>query len=150
MKSFVFQSAVASSLLSYALAQSDTYPDYCYNTNCQSYGIDFQNGGTYFQNILSTDPFTALETFTGCQNDTSFNVLIDPDGYQYDCTKTNMQPDSLPELTTCSLNKNQLWSGDWSVLAYSNNGECQPINFERDFVLNVATQATLTVTPTGK
>jgi len=33
--------------------------------DCESYGIDFQNGGSYFQNISSTDPFTFVSIFEG-------------------------------------------------------------------------------------
>lgn len=32
---------------------------------CVSYGVDFQNGGSYFQNITSTDPFTFASIFEG-------------------------------------------------------------------------------------
>ena len=32
---------------------------------CESYGVDFQEGGTYFQNINSTDPFTFVSEFSG-------------------------------------------------------------------------------------
>ena len=32
---------------------------------CESYGVDFQNGGSYFQNSFSTDPFNFLEEFSG-------------------------------------------------------------------------------------
>lgn len=30
---------------------------------CESYGVDFQSGGTYFQNISSTDDFTFVSMF---------------------------------------------------------------------------------------
>lgn len=32
---------------------------------CQSYGMDFQGGGVYFQNVLSQDPFTFVQEFSG-------------------------------------------------------------------------------------
>jgi hypothetical protein len=32
---------------------------------CQVSGVDFQEGGTYFQNIDSTDPFTFVQAFVG-------------------------------------------------------------------------------------
>lgn len=63
----------ASAALSLALyatsisAQSDPtqYPN-CPDPNavCQSYGVDFQNGGSYFQNLLSTDNFTFVSEFS--------------------------------------------------------------------------------------
>lgn len=38
---------------------------------CEVYGIDIQNGGSYFENIQSTDPFSLVQEFSGCQNDTA-------------------------------------------------------------------------------
>jgi hypothetical protein len=32
---------------------------------CLSYGMDFQNGGSYFQNSLSSDSFTFVSQFDG-------------------------------------------------------------------------------------
>lgn len=68
--------------------------------NCQSFGVDFENGGSYFQNSFSDDPFTALQRFTGCTNDTSYNVLTDPRGDQRECSQTPLQPDNTPQLVT--------------------------------------------------
>ena len=67
---------------------------------CQSFGIDFQDGGTYFQNSLSNTPFTFVETFEGCQNDTAQNILVDPSGNEYQCTDTPMMPANTSELST--------------------------------------------------
>ncbi|QIW96493.1 hypothetical protein AMS68_002011 [Peltaster fructicola] len=117
---------------------------------CESYGIDFQNGGTYFQNSLSTDPFTALEEFEGCQNDTAHNVFVDPQGDQSECSETALTPDDVPQLITCSQwPKNQLYTGEWSLIVVSNNGNGDPIAYQRDFSLIVGPQQTLTAaTPT--
>lgn len=41
-----------------------------------------------------------------------------------------------------------MFSGDWSVLLISNNGNGTPIAYERDFYLNVALPVTTTFTPT--
>lgn len=47
------------------------------------------------------------------------------------------------------LLKNQLWSGAWSLLILSNNGvDGAPIAFERDFLLDVGSQTTISMTPT--
>jgi hypothetical protein len=35
------------------------------NAVCKSYGVDFHNGGSYFQDITSTDDFTFATVFTG-------------------------------------------------------------------------------------
>lgn len=32
---------------------------------CFSYGIDFQNGGSYFQNSLSSDDFSFVSQYSG-------------------------------------------------------------------------------------
>jgi len=47
-------------------AAGNTYPNCPDNTEtCLSYGVDFHNGGSYFQNINSTDPFTFATVFDG-------------------------------------------------------------------------------------
>jgi len=117
--------------------------------DCESYGLDFQNGGTYFQNNQSTDPFTALQEFEGCKNDTANNILVDPQGNQNQCSDSPLLPDDVPQLTTCSdWPKDKLYTGDWSLLVISNNGNGDPIAYERDFHLSVGPQQTTTVTPT--
>ncbi|KAK0909402.1 hypothetical protein LTR91_018859 [Friedmanniomyces endolithicus] len=108
MPSFkIASSAIAFTLASRVLAQT------C--GTCQSFGVDFYSGGTFFQNSLSTDPFTAVQEFEGCANDTSHNVLVDPNGDQYQCSMTPMTPDDTPETITCPLDKDQLYSGEWSL-----------------------------------
>ncbi|KAJ9635074.1 hypothetical protein H2199_008560 [Coniosporium tulheliwenetii] len=116
---------------------------------CVSYGMDFQNGGSYCQNASSTDPFTFVSQFDGCQVDTAVNLLIDPSGNQYQCSYTNLTPDDTDQLATCPLNKDQLTSGEWSVVVLSNNGASgEPIAYQRDFYLSVGIIPTYIVTPT--
>lgn len=53
-------SALAIGLLTLHVSGSageTTYP------TCESFGVDFQSGGTYFQNISSTDDFTFTSMF---------------------------------------------------------------------------------------
>ncbi|KAL1585916.1 hypothetical protein WHR41_04974 [Cladosporium halotolerans] len=118
--------------------------------DCESFGIDFTSGGTFFQNSNSTDPFTALQSFTGCQDDTAHNVFVNPSGDQSECSETPLTPDDEPQLVTCQdWPKDRLYDGDWSLLIISNNGEDgEPIAYQRDFSLTVGTQQTTTVTPT--
>lgn len=116
--------------------------------DCQSYGIDFLNGGSYFQNSDSTEAFTALQELDGCANDTSNNIFVDAYGDQFECTQSQLQPDNTPQLVTCPVNKNELVDGDYSLLILSNNGECDPIAYQRDFILAVGPQQTETVRPT--
>ncbi|KAF1977464.1 hypothetical protein BU23DRAFT_596376 [Bimuria novae-zelandiae CBS 107.79] len=115
---------------------------------CHSYGMNFQDNGFYFQNSLSSDPFTLVEQFEGCQPDVAFNVLVDPSGDQSLCTNTELTPENTDMLSTCPLLKNQLVSGNWSIIIISNNGDGEPLAAQRDFKLSVTPQLTSTVTPT--
>ena len=117
--------------------------------DCESFGIDFTSGGTFFQNSNSSDPFTAIQEFKGCQDDTAHNVFVDPTGDQTECSETRMQPDDTPQIVTCDAwEKDRLYDGEWSLLIISNNGNAEPIAYQRDFSLEVGEQQTTTVTPT--
>lgn len=48
-------------------------------------------------------------------------------------------------LSTCPLRKNQLVSGNWSIIVISNNGDGSPLAAQRDFILSVGPQRTSTV-----
>ena len=130
---------------------------------CVSYGVDFQSGGSYFQNISSTSPFTFVSLFegkarllfvlttlneAGCQDDVANNILVDPNGDEYQCTDTDLTPPDSDQLSTCPLDKDEMYSGDWPVVIISNNGDAEPIAYERDFYLSVGVPATVTYTPT--
>lgn len=67
---------------------------------CVSFGIDFQDGQSYFQNSLSGDDFTFVSQFQGCQNDVANNILVDPNGDETLCSNTNLQPDLTSQLST--------------------------------------------------
>ncbi|KAK8230159.1 hypothetical protein BKA81DRAFT_292764 [Phyllosticta paracitricarpa] len=129
---------------------------------CFSYGMDFQGGRTYFQNIASNDNFTfvqefeenhasyhVLTEFPGCKNDSALNFLVDPSGNQIQCSSTPLQPDDADQMSTCPITKSKLISGAWSILIMSNNGKAPdaglPIAYERDFSLTVGPQLTTTV-----
>jgi hypothetical protein len=62
--------------------------------------VDLIDGGSYFQNSASTDPFTAVQEFSGCTNDTFHNVLVAPHGKQYECSMTPLSPDDTPQQLT--------------------------------------------------
>lgn len=112
---------------------------------CESWGIDFQDKGSYFQNKSSSDPFTFVSTFEGCQNDVANNILVDPSGDQYLCSDTPLLPSDTYQMSTCPLEKDELWSGAWSVIIISNNGDADPIAYQRDFKLEVAVPVTTMV-----
>lgn len=67
------------------------------DTTCQSFGVDFQNNGTYFQDSRSTAPFTAIQEFSGCQDDVSYNILVEPNGDYVECSQTPTVPDDTPQ-----------------------------------------------------
>ncbi|RMZ18074.1 hypothetical protein D0860_00013 [Hortaea werneckii] len=121
-----------------------------YINPCMGFAMDFHDGGSYFQNISSADDFSFSSEFEGCQADAyANNLLVDPNGDQYLCTDTDLFPDDNTETSTCPLQKQQMWSGDWTVVIISNNGEkgC-PIAIQRDFELTVAEPSTEVYTPT--
>lgn len=127
-------------------AAQDQQDDPGYDNPCKSYGIDFQDDGSYFQNKSSTDSFSFVSTFEGCQSDMANNILVDPNGDQYQCTDTALQPDDTYQMSTCPLEKCFLWSGAWSVIIISNNGDKgDPIAYQRDFSLEVGVPSTMTV-----
>ncbi|KAF2203974.1 hypothetical protein GQ43DRAFT_410463 [Delitschia confertaspora ATCC 74209] len=115
---------------------------------CYSYGMDFQHEGIYFQNSLSSDNFTHVTQFEGCNDDVAYNFLVDPYGEQYICSDTRLTPDDSDMLSTCPITKSQLFSGFWTVVVFSNNGNSDPIAYQRDFSLSVGPQSTTTFTPT--
>ncbi|KAI4763402.1 hypothetical protein E4T52_04609 [Aureobasidium sp. EXF-3400] len=119
------------------------------SAQCQVYGIDIQNGGTYFENSELTVPFSLVQEFSGCDNDTANNIIVDPNGDQYECSDTPLLPDYTPETVSCSdWPQDKLYSGDWSLVVISNNGDADPIAYQRDFSLTVGTPTTVTITPT--
>lgn len=133
---------------------------------CYSFGVDFVDEGSYFINGASTDAFTAVSTFKGCQADMSDILLVDPNNEEYLCSKVATTPDGDPKLSTCPIQKNQMSSGHWLLLLLGNNGkDGPPFAWQRgqliidqvhsddmltrlDLYLTVGAQATMTYTPT--
>ncbi|GAB7350364.1 hypothetical protein MBLNU459_g0992t1 [Dothideomycetes sp. NU459] len=119
------------------------------SAECDTYGIDYVDGGSYFLNIDSDAVFTLVQEFSGCQNDTADNIIVDPNGDQSECSDTPLIPDYTPQTVTCSnWTQNEMYSGEWSLVIISNNGDADPIAYQRDFSLSVGVQQTSTVTPT--
>jgi hypothetical protein len=71
--------------------------------DCESFGVDFHGGKSYFQNSLSGDPFTFVSQYEGCDADVATNVLVDPNGDQYLCSDTPLQPADTDQLSTWSV-----------------------------------------------
>ena len=119
------------------------------DSTCYAYGIDFQNGGDYFINTLSNESFTCVSQFEGCNEGQASIMLVNDDtGDEYECSSVDTMPDNTDRLSTCPILKNQMTSGDWSILALGNNGNGNPFAWERDFSLQCGPQQTTYVTPT--
>lgn len=118
--------------------QSDDFP-YNETSVCLSYGIDYQNGGSYFIDSRSTESFTVVSQFADCEPDTTAYVLLvnDVTGDQLECSGVATTPDLTNVVSTCPIAKNQMTSGEWSILVIGNNGDGSPYAWQRDFVLTV-------------
>lgn len=129
---FLSLTAIAA-LLSFA-ASDDVYdPD----SICYSYGVDFVDEGHYFINSLSTDPFSSVSTFKGCNTDVADILLVDPDDIEYLCDDIPTTPSDTNQLSKCPINKNQMSSGHWLLLILGNNGAypAQPFAWQRGMSL---------------
>ncbi|KAI4843633.1 hypothetical protein E4T44_06637 [Aureobasidium sp. EXF-8845] len=122
------------------------------SADCESYGIDFVNDGSYFINSASNSSFTSVTQFTGCADDVAAIELVNWDsGDEYTCSDIPLQPDGTPEISTCDIEKDQMVSGTWGLILVSNNGidpNSPPFANQRTFSLDVGVQATSTITPT--
>ncbi|KAJ8063694.1 hypothetical protein OCU04_007559 [Sclerotinia nivalis] len=115
--------------------------------DCASYGIDFQNGASYFINSEDTSNFTSVTQFTGC-TDTADVILVAPDENSWLCSDINTQPDNTNMLSTCPLLKSEMYSGSWTIVVLGNNGNSSSFAAQRTFELVVGPQATVTYIPT--
>lgn len=116
---------------------------------CKTYGVDFQDGGRYFINTNSNESFTFVSKFEGCQNDYASLMLVNKDtSDQWDCGQVPTVPDNTPQLATCQVQKNQLVSGEYLIIAIGNNGNGQPFSYQREFHIDAGPQQTVTAYPT--
>ncbi|KAM0704512.1 hypothetical protein Q7P35_008746 [Cladosporium inversicolor] len=115
-------------------------------SNCSVYGIDFVDGGSYFINSDSTANFTVVQQFSGCNDDEASVLLVQQSTEEeWECTSVPTLPSNTSELSTCPLEKDQMSSGEWTILVIGNNGDGNPFAYERDFSLTVGPQETTTV-----
>ncbi|ESZ91589.1 hypothetical protein SBOR_8024 [Sclerotinia borealis F-4128] len=126
---------VLTSILTYAKA------------DCASYGIDFQNGASYFINSEDTSNFTSVTQFVGCTGIADV-ILVGPDENSWLCSDISTQPDNTNMLSTCPLLKNEMYSGKWTIVILGNNGNSSSFAAQRTFDLLVGPQATVIYTPT--
>ena len=117
------------------------------DSTCQVFGLAFQNGGAFFLSNTSTQTFTAIYQFQGCNNDTANVILVNSDnGDQYDCADIPTVPDNTTYQSVCPVQHRQLVTGNYTLVTIGNNGNGNPFAVQRDFVLNVGQQQTSTVT----
>ena len=100
------------------------------NSICYSFGVDFVDGGSYFINSLSSDPFTCVSTFQGCNQDVADVLLVDPSGDEYLCSQVPTE-NGPPQLSTCPILKSQMVSGAHIILILGNNDDGQPFAWQR-------------------
>lgn len=126
--------------------------DFPYNDTsiCLSYGIDFQHGGSYFIDVRSSESFSVVSQFSGCEANTAAYVLLvdNATGQQVECSGVATTPDWTNVISTCPMAKNEMSSGAWSVLVIGNNGDGSPYAWQRDFDLTVGVPVTSTTTST--
>jgi hypothetical protein len=95
-----------------------------------------------------------LRTFWLTTREISINVLIPPYSrqihrrYQLGQSTKVVGASKTVLIPYSPLNKTQLATGEWSIIILSNNGNGDPIAYQRDFSLTVGPQSTATVTPT--
>ncbi|RMZ80042.1 hypothetical protein DV738_g3017, partial [Chaetothyriales sp. CBS 135597] len=119
---------------------------------CQSYGTDFQDGGSYCIDPRLTDVFSFGTEWYGCTaNDTQDGVdpyISGPDGEGQYCSNIQTNPDGQEMISTCNvdgdaLTKNNMYSGNWTIGFYG-----LTFAYQREFYLNVEIPETVISTPT--
>lgn len=112
---------------------------------CTTYGVDFEDGGSYFINANSNASFTFVSKFDGCNNDTASLQLVNQDtSDQYDCGEVPTVPNNASQTATCQIRKDQLVPGNYLIIAIGNNGNGQPFALQRQFTIQVGPQMTTT------
>jgi hypothetical protein len=120
-------------LLSLTKSQTDTGTIFNPDSICYSYGVDFVDEGHYFINSQSTEQFSAVSTFKGCNSGEADILLVDPNDIEYLCDDIATTPDDTKQLSKCPIQKDQMSSGHWLLLILGNNGDypAQPFAWQR-------------------
>ncbi|RMY74015.1 hypothetical protein D0863_03509 [Hortaea werneckii] len=107
------------------------------DSTCQVFGLDFQDGGSYFLNSNSSQNFMASYQFRGCNDATADVMLVNMNnGDQYFCSSVPTVPDNATQVSTCPVQHGQLMTANYSIITLGNNGNGNPFAVQRDFVLN--------------
>lgn len=73
------------------------------NSTCLAFGIDFKDGESYFINSASTDNFTIVTSFEGCNADNADVWFVPPSGDELDCSTIPTLPSDTNEISTWSV-----------------------------------------------
>lgn len=116
------------SLMAFAALLSLGTSDDVYDPNsiCYSYGVDFVDEGHYFINSLSTEKFSSVSIFEGCNTGVADILLIEPNGVEHLCDDIPTTPEYTNQLSNCPIQKSQMSSGHWMLLILGNNGNGDP------------------------
>lgn len=115
---------------SFSLVNSDP------NSICYSYGVDFVDENSYFINSLSTEQFTSVSYFQGCNVGLADVLFVDPDDDEYLCSQLQTAPENEFKMSTCPIQKRQMVSGHWLLLVLGNNGDGQPFAWQRGRIIH--------------
>lgn len=72
-------------------------------------------------------------------------ILSGPNDLDIFCSDIPLQPDLVPEMTTCLIEKDQMVSGEYDLTLISNNGDGAPFGNVRSFTITASPQETVTV-----
>ncbi|PQE28226.1 p-loop containing nucleoside triphosphate hydrolase protein [Rutstroemia sp. NJR-2017a BBW] len=115
--------------------------------DCAAYGIDFQNGQSYFINSADNSNYTTVTQFTGCTGVANV-ILVAPNEDSWLCSDISTTPDGTNQLSTCPILKSHMYSGTWTIITLDNNGDNPSFASQRTFQITVGVQQTTTYTPT--
>ncbi|KAK4211109.1 hypothetical protein QBC37DRAFT_447042 [Rhypophila decipiens] len=114
-------------------------------SQCTSYGVDYQNQGTYSIDSTSNQYFSFITVFQGCSQETISPVLVAPDGNEYACSAIKTQPAGQQVTSTCGIPYSAMFSGTWKIIVAGNQIATQRVI---QLVVGAAQTTWVTVTPT--
>jgi hypothetical protein len=94
---------------------------------CYAYGVDFIDEGSYFIDSQSTEDFSAVTYFRGCNSDGEADVVLvapedTPGEAEFLCDKIPTTPENENQVSECPIRKSQMSSGHWLLLVLGDNG----------------------------
>jgi hypothetical protein len=111
--------------------------------DCVSYGIDYANGGAYYIDASSSQYFTFITVFQGCNQESINPILVGPDNSQYACSTINTTPGGNQVTSTCGIPYSAMKSGNWKIIMSG-----QQVQVQRTMTFTVGVPQTITVTAT--